>query len=253
MFETNTPYKREIKRSTIQFCPVGKLEKILAATDRSQYSDRAIQEAINLAMGCSSILYVISTLELNPAQHASTGLSSFLKEEADVIQYLTSIKERAAGKGLACETILHSGVEPSQAIMDEAAMRDIDMIIIGRSGRKGLLNTMMGEVATKIVAHAPCKVLVVPKSPEVEYRNILVATDGSGHSRVAVQEAISIAKRFGSTLIALSSIRSDEERENAQANINTVLDMAKSEGILAEGLIPTGRSYNLIAETAAER
>lgn len=239
--------------TNIQFCPVGKLERILVATDRSPYCDKAIQEAITLAKGCSSMLYVLSTLEMNPAQHATTGLGSFLKEETEVLQYLNSIKERAVGEGVTCETIFQSGIEPSQAIMDEAIKRDIDMIVIGRRGRKGLLNTLMGEVATKIVAHAPCKVLVVPKEAKIEYRNILVATDGSGHSLVAVQEAVSIAKEFGSNLIALSSIRADDEREKAQTNISKVIDMAKSEGIQAEGLIPTGRSFNLIAETAIEK
>jgi nucleotide-binding universal stress UspA family protein len=239
--------------NTVQSCPAGKLEKILVASDRSQFSDRAVAEAIELAKGCSSVLYVISTLEMNPAQHATTGLGSYLKEEAEVLQYLNTVKEKAAGAGITCETVFHSGVEPSQAIMDEAIKRDVDIIVVGRRGRKGLLNALMGEVATKVVAHAPCKVLVVPKDAKVEYRNILVATDGSGHSLIAVDEAVNIAKRFGSTLIALSSIRSEEEREKAQVNITKALDMAKSEGIAAEGLIPTGRSFNLIAETAMER
>lgn len=239
--------------TNMHFCPVGKLEKILVATDRSPSSDKAIQEAITLAKGCSSMLYVLSTLELNPAQHATTGLGTFLKEETEVLQYLNSIKEKAVREGITCETIFQSGIEPSQAIMDEAIKRDIDMIVIGRRGRKGLLNVLMGEVATKVVAHAPCKILVVPREAKVEYRSILVATDGSGHSIVAVQEAVSIAKKFGSTLVALSSIRSDDEKEKAQTNISKVVDMAKSEGITVEGLIPTGRSFNLIAETATEK
>ena len=110
----------------------------------------------------------------------------------------------------------------------------------------------MGESAAKVIIHAPCKVLVVPKAARIEYRNILVATDGSGHSMAAVQEAVNIAKRCGSKIIALSSVR-DDELEDAKTNVNAVIEMAKNEGITAEGVTPTGRSYDVIVEIAGGR
>ncbi len=167
-----------------QFCPVGKLEKLLVATDRSQFSDGAIREAINFAKKCSSRLYAVSVLETNP-EYETIGSNVFEKEEAEAIAYLDSIKARAADEGLRCETILHEAADPSQAIVDEASEKKVDMIVIGRRGRTGLLKVLMGKVAAKVIAHAPCKVLVVPKAARIEYRNILVATDGSIHSGAA--------------------------------------------------------------------
>lgn len=127
------------------------------------------------------------------------------------------------------------------------------MIIIGRHGRTGLAKLLVGGVATKVVVHSQCKVLVVPKAAKIEYRNIMIATDGSGHSIAAVQEAVNIAKRCGSRIIALSSIRSNDELENAKANVNAAIEIAQKEGVPAEGLTPTGRSYNVIVETAGGR
>ena len=43
-------------------CPIGKLEKLLLATDRSEYSEGAVREAINFAKTCSSRLSVLSVL-----------------------------------------------------------------------------------------------------------------------------------------------------------------------------------------------
>ncbi|HXX80460.1 MAG TPA: hypothetical protein VEI46_02870 [Thermodesulfovibrionales bacterium] len=37
-----------------QLCPIGKLEKLLLATDRSEFSEGAITEAINFAKKCAS-------------------------------------------------------------------------------------------------------------------------------------------------------------------------------------------------------
>lgn len=235
-----------------QFCPVGKLEKMLLATDGSQFSEGAIREAINFAKLCSSKLSVISVLETNP-EYETIDTDVFEKEEAEVIRHLESVKERAAKEGLDCETFFHSGAETYQAIVDEAVEKKVDMIVVGRRGRSGLAKLLMGEVAAKVVIHAPCKVLVVPKAAKIEYRNILVATDGSGHSIAAVQEAISIAKRCGSRIIALSSIRSNNEMKNAKTNVNAVIEMAQKEGVQSEGLTPMGRSYNVIVETAGGR
>ena len=47
-------------------CPIGKLEKLLLATDRSEYSEGAVREAINFAKTCSSRLTILSVLETNP-------------------------------------------------------------------------------------------------------------------------------------------------------------------------------------------
>jgi nucleotide-binding universal stress UspA family protein len=235
-----------------QFCPVGKLEKVLLATDGSQHSEGAIREAIIFAAKCSSKIYACMALEINP-EYATTSTNVFEKEEAEAEAHLASIKERAAKEGLNCETTLHEGIDAAQAIVEDAAENKVDMIVIGRHGRKGLLKALVGELAEKVVIHAPCKVLVVPKAAKIEYRNILVATDGSGHSISAVQEAINIAKRCGSTIIALSSVRSNDELENAKTNVNAVIEMAKKEGVTAEGMTPTGRSYNVIVETAGGR
>ena len=79
------------------------------------------------------------------------------------------------------------------------------MIVVGRRGRTGLRKILMGEVAAKVIGYAPGKVFVVPRAARIEYRNILVATDGSPHGNAAVNEAITIAKRCRSRLIALSS------------------------------------------------
>lgn len=235
-----------------QFCPVGKLEKVLLVTDGSFYSEGAIREAISFAKKCSSKLYAISVVEVITDYEAFSPQKIEDAMEAGVKNHLESVRARAQKEGVDCETLIAYG-EPYQSVVDEAAKRQVDMIVIGRRGTKGLKKLLMGEVAAKVIVHASCKVLVVPKAAKIEYRNILVATDGSGHSIAAVQEAVNIAKRCGSRIIALSSIRSNDEMENAKANVNAVIEMAQKEGVSAEGLTPMGRSYNVIVETAGGR
>jgi nucleotide-binding universal stress UspA family protein len=235
-----------------EFCPVGKLEKLLLSTDGSQYSEGAIREAISFASKCSSRIYACMVLETNP-EYETIGSSIFEKEEEEATAHLESIKARATKEGVRCETIFHESIEASEAIVDEATEKRVDMIVIGRHGRKGLAKALMGEVAAKVIAHAPCKVLVVPKAARIEYRNILVATDGSAHSNAALTEAIAIAKRCGSHLIALSAMRDETERREAENYVNKAHDLAQKEGVSAETVTPIGRSFDVIVETAGGR
>jgi nucleotide-binding universal stress UspA family protein len=239
--------------SSAQFCPLSKLEKLLLATDRSVFSEGAVREAISFAKKCSSRLYVMSVLETNP-EYETIGASAYQKEEEEAIKYLASVKTRASQEGLYyCDTALHYGEEPYRLIVDEAAEKEVDMIIIGRRGRSGLMKVLMGQVAAKVIGHALCKVLVVPRAARVECRNILVATDGSEHSIAAASEAIGIAKRCSSNIITVSSVHAEEELGEAEANVKKVVEMAQKEGIPVEALTPLGRSHDVIVETAGGR
>jgi nucleotide-binding universal stress UspA family protein len=229
-----------------------RLQKILLATDGSVYSEGAIREAINFAKKCSSKLYAMSVVEVLtdydafPPQKVEESLEIKAKEDLD------TIKTRAANEGLECEIIISHG-DPPQCIVDEAGSKNVDMIVVGRRGTKGLKKLLVGEVAAKVIGYSSCKVLVVPKAAEITYKNILVATDGSSNSEAAVTEAVGIAKRCGSKIIALSSIRSNDEQENATANVNRVVELAQKEGVSVEALTPMGRSYEAIVEVAGGR
>jgi nucleotide-binding universal stress UspA family protein len=84
--------------SSAEFCPVGRLEKLLVATDRSTFSDAAVNEAINFAKKCSSRLYVFSVIEANP-EYETIGADFFEKEEEEARGHLDAIKEKAEREG----------------------------------------------------------------------------------------------------------------------------------------------------------
>ena len=235
-----------------QICPVTRSERLLLATDGSAFSDGAIGEAIAFAKKCSSKLYAIFVLESNP-EYETIGMDVSDKEEAEAKRNLDSIEAKALEEGVNCETIFHRDVEAYRSIISEAAERQIDMIIIGRHGRKGLAKLLMGEDAARVIGNAPCKVLVVPKAAKVEYKNILIATDGSKHGEAAALEAIDIAKRCASAVLAISVSPSENELQEAKTNVARVVEMAQKEGISIEALTLTGKPYDAIVETAGGR
>ena len=230
-------------------CPISKLEKLLLSTDGTEHSEGAIREAIKFAAKCSSEIYVCMSIESNP-EYETIGANYFKIEEDAARKHLESIKARAAKEGLTCETLFHQTLPPEQAIVKEAADKQVDMIIIGRHGYQGVAKLLIGEVAAKIIADAPCKVLVVPKAAQIGYKKILVATDGSPHAIAAVNEAIAIAKKTGSDILALSAMRDEKDQEEAKKLTDTVLELAQKEGVSGAAMTPKGKPFNVIIETA---
>jgi nucleotide-binding universal stress UspA family protein len=233
-------------------CPTAKLEKLFLPTDGSKFSEGAIREAISLAKTCSSKLFAISVVEINPEFEAlAPGLVE--KTEKEKRQHLESVKSRALKEGVDCDIIVHEGEEPYKYIVDEAAKKQVEMIIMGRRGRTGLKRLLMGSVTAKVIGHAPCKVLIVPKDAKLDLDRILIATDGSKYSETASREAISIAKRSGGSLIALSVAKKKENLPAAKESVDMVKAVADKEGIKVETLTPKGEPFETIIKTAEQK
>jgi nucleotide-binding universal stress UspA family protein len=241
--------------SAYQPCPVAKMERLLLASDASEFSEGAIREAINLAKTCSSKLYVISVAEEPDIREFADSypLAAVEKLETAIREHLESVQERAKKEGVSCEVILSRGPEPYKYIVDEAAKNNVELIIMGRHGRTGVTRIMMGSVTAKVIGDAPCKVLVVPRFARISLETILVPTDGSLFSEIATREAISIAKRVGSSLIALSVYKRDANFKLAEASVGMVKEIAEREGVKVEALTLKGEPYVVIIDTVEKK
>ncbi|MEN6396709.1 MAG: universal stress protein, partial [Methanoregula sp.] len=58
------------------------------------------------------------------------------------------------------ETAVRQG-HPAAEVVKFAVAQNIDLIVIGTQGKKGLERLLLGSVAEEIIRSAPCKVLVV--------------------------------------------------------------------------------------------
>ncbi len=254
-----------------EICPVVNTERLLLATDGSQFSEGAIREAIKLAKRCSSKLSALSVIETNP-EYETIAPQLLEKAEKSAQEHLGSVKEQAKKEGVDCTTSILEGQDSFNYISDEAAKNKISMIIMGRRGRSGLKRLMMGSVTSRVIGHAPCNVLVVPKAARVEFKSIVVATDGSKYSLSAASEAIGLAKQNKSELTAISVVPSelmtptdldftmahkeliaDKEMHVAEKNVKAVKEAAEKEGVAVKAFVMSGRPADAIIEIARDR
>jgi nucleotide-binding universal stress UspA family protein len=252
-------------------CPTTGIERLLLSTDGSEYSEGAVREAIKLAKRCSSKLTVVTVIETNP-QFEALAPQVVEKSEKEARKYLEAVQERARKEGIDCNLVVLRGEDSYKYIVDEAAKNKSSMIVMGKRGRTGIKRLMMGSVTARVIGHSPCSVLVVPHEARVEFKNIVLAVDGSRYSAAASSEAIGTAKRNKSTLIVVAVVLSEsvppmdiafsqtqrdllteKELSEAEKNVKVVKEAAQKEGVDVQGLILGGTPYEAIVHIAKEK
>jgi nucleotide-binding universal stress UspA family protein len=251
-------------------CPVVNTERLLLATDGSEFSEGAIREAIQLAKRCGSTLSALMVIESNP-EYAGIAPQLVEKAEKAARAHLDAITARARQEGVVLGSIIREGEDSYNYIAEEAVKNKSTMLIMGRHGRKGLKRLVMGSTTARVIGHAPCSVLVVPRAAQVDFKSIVVATDGSKHSAAAASDAIGIAKRNKSKLTVVSVVPSElmtqadidfamiqrehlaeKEMNEAEKYAKAVKDAAKNEGVEVQAFVISGKPANVIIETARE-
>jgi len=252
-------------------CPTTSGDRILLCTDCSEFSEGAVREAIEIAEHCSGQLTVLSVIDINQELLALAPQISEQKEK-EVRQYLSTLKSRANKAGITCDIIVHEGDEPYQYVVDEARKNKSTMIVMGRRGKTGLKRLMMGSVTARVIGHAPCNVLVVPKAAHLKFKNILLATDGSKYAASAAASAIELAKRNNGSLTVISVVPAEiatptdidfamgqkeliaeKEMHYAEKNASSVKDAAMQAGVPVRAFVMSGRPADTIVETANEK
>ena len=144
---------------------------ILLPIDDSAFSRAAVEEvARRLRPGAASV-HVLHVLELDRVIPASLDFARGSDYGADVTQRLHSARDEAgrlveeAAERLRRERFeVTTGVEegdPRHTIIDCAAQRQCDCIVLGSHGRRGVNRLLLGSVSDAVSRHAHCSVYVV--------------------------------------------------------------------------------------------
>jgi nucleotide-binding universal stress UspA family protein len=73
---------------------------------------------------------------------------------------LAVAEKMCAENGVQCEKVSLAGESPAEGIMKAAKERECDLIFISTHGNPGLMGTLFGTVASKVLSHSKIPVLV---------------------------------------------------------------------------------------------
>jgi nucleotide-binding universal stress UspA family protein len=239
--------------------PAAPFPKILVCTDGSPASEGAITAALRLAKTTGGTVFLLEVLfylagyELQSPDTLAPPLANLELmqfQETVAKERLEAWKAEAAKEGVTLEPRIRTGSSAYEGILEEVGESRPDLIVMGRHGYTGLTRLLMGSVTARVIGHSPCHVLVMPQGGDLSFQRLLIASDGSPYSEAAWNEALSLARTMGGTMIGVSVAASDQDIPTAKTAVRNLEAAASQEGIALETMIPMGRPEEGIVKAA---
>jgi universal stress protein A len=142
-----------------------KVKNILLPTDFSKTSLTAAEYAIELASQYNAKLHVLNVLEKTPPILAIRSLDLSREKiiesiDADAQAHIDEcIKKIRKIKEVEIVPVIRKGIDYEEIIKYSKEKR-IDIIVIATHGRTGILHTLLGSVAEKVIRYSKIPVLV---------------------------------------------------------------------------------------------
>lgn len=143
---------------------------ILIPTDGSALSHAAVEYGVALArsVGAKVTVLTVSTpfhiFAAEPAMMTDTAEQYAKRTASLATRYLNAAKEVALASDVSCDTVHVEHEHPYLAIIDTAANKSCDLIVMASHGRRGISAVVLGSETTKVLTHSTIPVLVV-RSP----------------------------------------------------------------------------------------
>lgn len=167
--------------------------KILLATDGSEYSKGAARFLTCLNLSLADEIIIFHAVTWLPYHYEKDFFYDTFKEIKREIapRILDTSFEILKSVNAKISTAIMEG-PPGQSIVDAAAESDVDLIVMGARGLKGIKSLFIGSVTRSVALNSSKPVLVIklPTCEQPGKLNILFASDGSDHS-IATGELLS--------------------------------------------------------------
>ncbi|GMV81961.1 MAG: universal stress protein [Planctomycetota bacterium] len=174
-----------------------KVTRVLCAMDLTATSHLVLAEAAELAQVYDAHLDVVHVVEQWDKRYdflVDDLTKSLTKEAKEKVQ--AELARLSKTNPVPVNVIVKQG-----SAVDEIAKamkeRKPDMLVIGAYGGEPDSKEPLGTVAERLLALAPCSVLVYRPCPSTDIERILCATDGSPTARIALDWALDLAAREG--------------------------------------------------------
>ena len=180
-----------------------RINRILFPTDGSDAAATAFLQAAALAEWHDAELHIFNVTDDRDEADLSVPVS-----DRTLTDWLGAVPSGMNAPNLQALSLTQKQVEadaPAERILAYVEDQDIDLIVMGTHGRRGLSRVLLGSVTEAVVRRAPCPVFVVRSDEEAvssqhAVRRILVPIDFSDASHEAIRHATEIAQTYGAEI-----------------------------------------------------
>lgn len=142
------------------------IRKILAPTDFTAHSAKAVRYACGLAERLGAELHLLHILSdivpagPDPMLTPILPPEFYTESEANAREALAKVVDPSWGRPANIVTSTRWG-NPVEEMVQEAIDKAVDLIVIVTHGRTGLSHALLGSSAEHIIREAPCPVLTI--------------------------------------------------------------------------------------------
>jgi nucleotide-binding universal stress UspA family protein len=181
-----------------EFLPI---RRILCPVDFSAFSRAVVDNAVALARPFRAEVTALFVLPLVSPEESESGSGPVAPDpgvQSAVAEDLEELLGPARNAGLGVRLCIRSG-DCVGHILDEAALRESDLIVMGTHGRSGWERWLLGSVTDSVLRKAPCPVLVVPRRKAAGQApgRILCAVQLSVQDARTISYALSLGRSTG--------------------------------------------------------
>jgi len=165
------------------------LRTMLVPTDFSRGAELALKRALLLPRVPDAAIHVVHVLPPDLPVKRRAGVESEARTRLD--RMLARARRRKAAAGVRLTAELLAG-QPFVEIIRASRRRDVDLIVVGRHGRRPIRDMFIGTTAERVVRKGDVPVLVVNLEPTGPYRRPVLAVDLEDSSRRTVELALRV-------------------------------------------------------------
>jgi len=140
--------------------------KILVPTDFSEYSDRALRQALDIARQYGATVYILHVLREEMYHFEELGNIADawqIMEDSRLARAREKLQKQLGKFPQAKEVEVVADIRRGlhyEAILEEASQRAIDLIVIASLGQSGIAKYLIGSVARNVLKGSKCPVLL---------------------------------------------------------------------------------------------
>ncbi|MDA9120911.1 universal stress protein [Flavobacteriales bacterium] len=233
-----------------------KIKRIGVPTDFSGTANVAINHAVDIAKRFDAEIFLIHVLEAGAYQGI---FAPSKKTEYDEIEQAQQKLQEDAHKleqdtGLNVSQTVVSG-RIYEEIVSASNKAGIDLLVMGTHGSSGWEEFFVGSNAFKVVTQSSCPVLSIQENAtKTELNSIILPIDNTSVSRQKVRHAVTLAKKFDST-VHIAALLTDDQPENRhefELKIKQVTDYLEREEVSYTETTLTGSNLATMTMNFAE-
>ncbi|HSR53484.1 MAG TPA: amino acid permease [Acidobacteriota bacterium] len=228
-----------------------KTYRILIPLAHPDHVEPLMKLAIPIAQANEGEIVALSVVTIPQNLPIHEGMR-FIKQKQPLLKSARRLGREAKVHTRSALRIAH---QAHDGILQAAESEGASLILMGWKGYTTTRDRILGEVADRVVHHAPCDLITIKLVEPFKFDRILLPTAGGPHATLAAEYVSNLRKAYGSKVTCcyvLAKGATDRDRQIADEWISKTVQRTALERVSEHKLIESDRIATSLIKAASE-